>query len=161
MRRPAAHHVVAAAALEFQVGREALLTRDRRPNVAAARQVAMYLLREHTLLSLPEIGRVLGGRNHTTALQAWRRVGAAVDSEPKLRRAVARIRRALQGLDARAVAVPAVAPAGALRMPRRGRQARRAAKRGGTRAGPDDDGDPEPAGPPPRPRRRNDAGCHR
>ena len=45
----------------------ALLARDRRPARGdRARQVAMYLARELTEHSLPEIGRGIGGRNHTT-----------------------------------------------------------------------------------------------
>ena len=43
-----------------------LVARDRRPAVATARQVAMYLARELTDHSLPEIGRGVGGRNHAT-----------------------------------------------------------------------------------------------
>ena len=52
----------------------ALLARDRRPPVATARQVAMYLARELTDHSLPEIGRGVGGRNHTTVMHAINRV---------------------------------------------------------------------------------------
>ena len=49
--------ILDAAAQEFGVERAALVARDRRPAVAAARQVAMYLARELTEHSLPEIGR--------------------------------------------------------------------------------------------------------
>ena len=65
--------ILDAAAQEFGVSRDALLARDRRPAVATARQVAMYLARELTEHSLPEIGRGIGGRNHTTVLHAVNR----------------------------------------------------------------------------------------
>jgi chromosomal replication initiator protein len=95
---PDAHgisEIVDAAAQEFEVERDALLARDRRPNVALARQVAMYLARELTEHSLPEIGRGIGGRNHTTVLHAVNRISAAVHSDPAVRNAVDNLHRRL------------------------------------------------------------------
>jgi chromosomal replication initiator protein len=87
--------IVDAAAQEFGVERDSLLARDRRPSVAMARQVAMYLARELTEHSLPEIGRGIGGRNHTTVLHAINRVGAAVRSDAAVRNAVDNLHRRL------------------------------------------------------------------
>jgi chromosomal replication initiator protein len=87
--------IVDATAQEFGVERESLLARDRRPTVATARQVAMFLARELTDHSLPEIGRGLGGRNHTTVLHAINRVGGAVRSDEAVRGAVDNLRRRL------------------------------------------------------------------
>jgi chromosomal replication initiator protein len=87
--------IIDAAAQEFGVEREALLARDRRPTVATARQVAMFLARELTEHSLPEIGRGVGGRNHTTVLHAVNRVSAAMHSDDSVRDAVHNLRRRL------------------------------------------------------------------
>ena len=87
--------ILDAAAQEFGVERAALVARDRRPAVAAARQVAMYLARELTEHSLPEIGRGIGGRNHTTVLHAVNRVGAALSTDDDVRSAVDNLRRRL------------------------------------------------------------------
>ena len=87
--------IVDAAAQEFGVARESLMARDRRPAVAEARQVAMYLARELTEHSFPEIGRGIGGRNHTTVLHAVNRIGAAVRTDADLRKAVDNLRRRL------------------------------------------------------------------
>ena len=87
--------ILDAAAQEFGVEREALMARDRRPAVAAARQVAMYLARELTEHSLPEIGRGIGGRNHTTVLHAVNRVSAAMRTDDSVRTAVDNLRRRL------------------------------------------------------------------
>jgi chromosomal replication initiator protein len=87
--------ILDAAAQEFGVEREALVARDRRPTVAVARQVAMYLARELTEHSLPEIGRGIGGRNHTTVLHAVNRIGAAVRTDESVRTAVDNLRRRL------------------------------------------------------------------
>jgi chromosomal replication initiator protein len=87
--------IVDASAREFGVRREALLDRDRRPNVAVARQVAMYLARELTDHSLPEIGRGFGGRNHATVLHAVNRVSAALGTDAAVRSAVDNLRKRL------------------------------------------------------------------
>ncbi len=68
--------VISAAAGEVGVSSRELRARDRRPPVVWARQLAMYLARELTGASLPDIGRAFGGRNHTTVLHAVRRVRA-------------------------------------------------------------------------------------
>ena len=60
--------------------------------MAIARQVAMYLARELTDHSLPEIGRGVGGRNHTTVMHAITRVGEAVRTDSALRGAVDNLR---------------------------------------------------------------------
>ena len=87
--------ILDAAAQEFGVERDALMARDRRPTVATARQVAMYLARELTEHSLPEIGRGIGGRNHTTVLHAVNRVSAAMRTDDSVRTAVDNLRRQL------------------------------------------------------------------
>jgi chromosomal replication initiator protein len=87
--------ILDAAASEFGVERQALLARDRRPSVATARQVAMYLARELTGHSLPEIGRGMGGRSHTTVLHAVNRISAAMSSDPDVQIAVDKLRRQL------------------------------------------------------------------
>jgi chromosomal replication initiator protein len=95
---PDAHgisEIIDAAAQEFDVERAALLARDRRPPVAMARQVAMYLARELTEHSLPEVGRGMGGRNHTTVLHAVNRISAALRTDPAVRTAVDNLHRRL------------------------------------------------------------------
>ena len=89
------HAILDAAAHEFGVERQALVARDRRPAVTRARQVAMYVAREITDQSLPEIGRQIGERNHTTVLHAVNRIGQALDTDPALRLAVDNLRQQL------------------------------------------------------------------
>jgi chromosomal replication initiator protein len=55
----------------------------------------MYLARELTDHSLPEIGRGVGGRNHTTVMHAIDRVATAVRTDTALRSAVDNLRREL------------------------------------------------------------------
>jgi chromosomal replication initiator protein len=80
--------VISVTAGEMGVSSQELKARDRRPPVARARQVAMYLARELTGASLPDIGRAFGGRNHTTVLHAVRRVERELERDQGTRRAV-------------------------------------------------------------------------
>jgi chromosomal replication initiator protein len=65
----------------FAVTLDELLSHDRTARVSWPRQVAMYLCREHTQLSLPAIGKGFGGRNHTTVMHACRRAGERLASD--------------------------------------------------------------------------------
>src|SRR5262249_17243195 len=67
---------------------DALCGKRRTKNVALPRQVAMYLMRQLTDLSLVEIGRVFG-RDHTTVLYACDKVGNVLASGPEGDRTVA------------------------------------------------------------------------
>ena len=87
--------IQAAAAGALDVTPDSLIAHDRRPKVAMARQIAMYLAREMTEESLPAIGRHFGGRNHSTVLHAHRRVKGDIDQRDETRQAVDRARRAL------------------------------------------------------------------
>ena len=60
-----------------------LLTGQKRVrDVVFPRQVAMYIIREITNLSLPDIGKEIGGKNHTTVLYSIRKVEEAMSSDP-------------------------------------------------------------------------------
>jgi chromosomal replication initiator protein len=57
------------------------LTSSRRTaDIVRQRQVIMYLARVHTTRSFPEIGRKLGGRDHTTCLHGYRKIKKLVDN---------------------------------------------------------------------------------
>jgi len=58
----------------FSVSIEALCSADRSRVLVNARQIAMYLCRELTELSLPKIGALFGGRDHTTVMHANRKI---------------------------------------------------------------------------------------
>ncbi|HEV2562871.1 MAG TPA: chromosomal replication initiator protein DnaA [Rhizomicrobium sp.] len=61
---------------------------QRTRRVARPRQVAMYLARELTMRSLPEIGKRFGGRDHTTVLHACRRIAALCAEDPLFKQEV-------------------------------------------------------------------------
>jgi chromosomal replication initiator protein len=73
-RRPDAHQVQEAVAARLDLTVDDLLSPNRTAPVARARQLAMYLTRELTDLSLPAIADAFNRRDHTTVLHAIRRV---------------------------------------------------------------------------------------
>jgi chromosomal replication initiator protein len=74
------------------------MTSDRRARaVARPRQVAMYLAKQLTTRSLPEIGRKFGGRDHTTVMHAVRKIEELKGTDPALAEDVELLRRMLQG----------------------------------------------------------------
>ena len=53
-----------------------MYSKKRPASIARPRQIAMYLAKELTQKSLPEIGELFGGRDHTTVLHAVRKMSA-------------------------------------------------------------------------------------
>ncbi|KAF0118418.1 MAG: chromosomal replication initiator protein [Rhodospirillaceae bacterium] len=68
----------------------------RTRSVARPRQVAMYLAKNLTSRSLPEIGRRFGNRDHTTVIHAVRKVEELLDTDPSFAEDVALLRRILE-----------------------------------------------------------------
>lgn len=95
--------VLEAVAEEFDISREDLISRSRAHRVALPRQVAMYLLREENDISLPKIGDMLGGRDHTTVMYGCDKITDLMETDKQLRRKVINIQEVLFG----PVSVPA------------------------------------------------------
>jgi chromosomal replication initiator protein len=89
--------VVELVAREWQTTVEALLGRDRSQKIAEPRQVAMYLLRKETDASLPQIGEVLGGRDHTTVMYAIQKIANEIETKADLRKRVISVKQQLYG----------------------------------------------------------------
>ncbi len=65
----------------FGVSGEALCGKRRTKSIALPRQVAMYLTRQLTEMSLVEVGRLYGGRDHTTVLYACEKIGELIRTD--------------------------------------------------------------------------------
>jgi chromosomal replication initiator protein len=77
--------ILAAVSERFGVRPESLVGVRRTKAIAQARQVAMYLMRNLTEMSLVEIGRVFGGRDHSTVIHACRQVTLRIQTEESFR----------------------------------------------------------------------------
>ncbi len=93
--KPSVEDVLMATASLYGLTSKELIARDRRPVVAQARKVAIYLSRELTGKSLPEIGRRLGGRDHSTILAAVRSLSGDIERDSELAQAVDKLKRQL------------------------------------------------------------------
>ncbi len=71
----------------------ALRGRSRSRAIARPRQIAMYLIREETGESLPHIGKMLGGRDHTTVLYGCERINELMEQDSDIRRKVVTLRQ--------------------------------------------------------------------
>ena len=88
--------VIRAVASEYAVGITDMKGPRRHRSITVPRQLAMYLVRELTEESLPQIGALFGGRDHSTVINALKRVEALRDADPDIRARIDRIRRTLQ-----------------------------------------------------------------
>jgi chromosomal replication initiator protein len=79
----------------YGISRAELVGSSRAATPLRARQVAIFLTRELTDLSLPQIGRLYGGRDHSTVLNSLRRVEAGLAEDPKLAERVQDLRGAI------------------------------------------------------------------
>ncbi|MGE5463624.1 MAG: chromosomal replication initiator protein DnaA [Syntrophothermus sp.] len=89
--------IIELVAKEWQTTVEALVGRDRSQKIAQPRQVAMYLLRKETDASLPQIGEVLGGRDHTTVMYAIDKIESDIETKTDLRKRVVNVKQQLYG----------------------------------------------------------------
>ena len=69
----------------FHISKEDLLGRRRTKELVVPRQVTMYMLRHEINLSYPEIGREMGGKDHTTIMHGCKKVEAQKSQNPRLK----------------------------------------------------------------------------
>lgn len=87
--------VLLAVAEFYQVDVADLTGRSRNKEVVVPRQMAMYLLREETGTSLPQIGEFLGGRDHTTVIYAHEKMAEQIETDDNRRREALAIKERL------------------------------------------------------------------
>jgi chromosomal replication initiator protein len=81
----------------FKVPLHVLTSNKRSKEVATARQVAMYLARQLTKHSLPDIGRQFGGKDHTTVLHGCEKIKRLVEGDAPFRAEIEQLVSRLQG----------------------------------------------------------------
>lgn len=81
---------------EFGGSLHDLKMRKRNKNIVLPRQVAMYISRELTDLSLPEIGEFFGGKDHTTVLHSYNKIKTELNKGSELKTKIERVMQIIQ-----------------------------------------------------------------
>ena len=79
----------------YGLGIDELIGPKRSKRLVKPRQIAMYLIREETVSSLPQIGAVLGGRDHTTIMYGCDKISSCIEEDDQTRREVITLREML------------------------------------------------------------------
>ena len=95
-RRVKMSDILALCSQRFGVTRQALFSRQRSRNISRCRHVAAYLAKNMTSKSLPEIGRDLGGLDHTSVLYALRQMAKKMEDDASFRDEVDDLARRLR-----------------------------------------------------------------
>lgn len=94
-KRLSASEVVDIVCKYYSVGKRNLLGDSRARPIARPRQILMYILRMEIGLPLEEVGRVVGGRDHTTVMHAVEKINQLSGSDVQIREDILGIKRAL------------------------------------------------------------------
>jgi chromosomal replication initiator protein len=87
-RQPQLHEIVAAVARHFDLPQKQLKSASRRESIVTARGVAIYLAREVAAATYEQIGRALGGRDHTTIIHNYRKIERERAHNPAIQEAI-------------------------------------------------------------------------
>ena len=82
-------------ASHFNLNLQELLSPRRSRSLARPRQIAMYLSKQHTTNSLPDIGRKFSNRDHTTVIHAVKKIDELLKKDNEIRESVAELKKKL------------------------------------------------------------------
>ncbi len=77
----------------YQLKIEDFKSKKRNRSIAFPRQIAMYLCRELTDMSLPKIGTLFGGRDHTTVIHACEKISKELESDLQMKRVINELKK--------------------------------------------------------------------
>lgn len=87
--------VIETVSKHYNLSVPEIVSAGRNKELVLPRQIAMFLIRQETDASLPEIGGLLGGRDHTTVMHGIERIKDRLETEEQLRRTVMALREQL------------------------------------------------------------------
>ena len=95
-RRVTIDTIQKAVAEKFGIRQIQLKEKSNTRTIVYPRQVAMFLVKELTAASLPEIGRAFGGKHHTTVIHSITRINQLRQTDPNLNRTIHSLIESLQ-----------------------------------------------------------------
>ncbi len=87
--------VLEAVSSHFSISKKALMSHGRARTIARPRQILMYILRTELGLSLDEVGRMIGGRDHSTVIHAVDTIADLASKDAKIRGDISGIKNSL------------------------------------------------------------------
>lgn len=89
------HDLINVVSEHFSIGKRKLLGTNRAQTIALPRQILMYLLRTELGLPLQEVGRIVGGKDHTTVIHAVEKISKNLSTNSGLREDIMGIKRTI------------------------------------------------------------------
>ncbi|MGB9637623.1 MAG: chromosomal replication initiator protein DnaA, partial [Microgenomates group bacterium] len=96
-KKISSEEVVEAVCKQYTIKKRQILGNSRVKNFALPRQILMYLLRTELNLPLQEVGRIIGGRDHTTVMHAVEKITKLASENVDIREDIEGIKRSLWG----------------------------------------------------------------
>lgn len=90
--------IIEAVSRYFDLKSDEFISKKRNREISFPRQIAMYLCRQLTDMSLPKIGTEFGGRDHTTVMHAYDKIVNSMKNNSEIRRTVEELKRNISGI---------------------------------------------------------------
>jgi len=87
--------IISAVCKHFGITKEEILGKGRQKELALPRQITIFLIRENTNKSLPEVGKIMGGKDHTTILYSEKKVRDLLGTDVDIKSEIEKIRHGL------------------------------------------------------------------
>jgi chromosomal replication initiator protein len=91
--------ILEVVAQHFYLSPDEILSKSRKRDITYPRQIYMFLLREDLKLTFPNIGQIVGGRDHTTVMHAYEKIKKGVANDYAIEQEVSMIRNKLYNSD--------------------------------------------------------------
>ena len=88
-------HIQNLVAAHYNLNIQEMLSPRRSRSLARPRQIAMYLSKQHTTNSLPEIGRKFSNRDHTTVIHAVKKIDDLIKKDNEIKQSILEIKKKL------------------------------------------------------------------
>lgn len=93
---PSLQKIIHVVALQYEVTVEEIHSARRDMKLVTPRQVIMYLCREMTMMTFPQIGRKIGNRDHTTIIHGYKKIKQVMEISPELRAVISELKAVIQ-----------------------------------------------------------------
>jgi chromosomal replication initiator protein len=90
--------IISSVSKYYGIAKEDILGKNRKKELILPRQISIYLIREMTNKSLPEIGKIMGGKDHTTIMHSQKRIEGFLKTDITIKSDIEKIREDLASM---------------------------------------------------------------